>query len=550
MALPVENRNDDTIAAIATAVTEAGIGIIRISGTDAISIGDRIFRNASGCRALAGYQANTIHFGHIIDPEQKITLDEVMVSVMKHPHSYTTEDTVEINTHGGIFLLHRILELVLREGARLAEPGEFTRRAFLGGRIDLGEAEAVMDLISSQNEFALESSASQLTGVLSGKIRSLRARVIHELAFIESALDDPENYDTEQYPQQLKKTVQELIGEMDALLFNADDHRILKEGIRTAIIGRPNAGKSSLLNYLAGEDRAIVTDIAGTTRDTLEESVRVGGVLLHLIDTAGIRQTEDVVEKIGVERARKAMNSSDLILLLFDSSSSLTEEDRFIVKEAACAVQQCSRCIVLLNKTDLTEQCSEDQNTVAAFLEDNGFSGFSGAAERGGNRNRKDEDSAAAFLEEDGFFAEEARNRNRKDKNSVTEFLEKDGFAWEAVQNSENRKGSDLFPPILPVSVKTGEGMEALPEKIRELFHAGEIQDKNEVYITAKRHAEAVRNARNSLHLVLHSIEDGMSEDFYSIDLMNCYAELGKILGEQVEDDLVEEIFSKFCLGK
>ena len=478
MALPVESKNEDTIAAICTAMTTAGIGIIRVSGPDSIAVSDRIFRNGKGEKALSSYKSNTIHFGHIVDPQSFETIDEVMVSVMKRPHSYTTEDTVEINSHGSLYLLNKILKLVLASGARMAEPGEFTKRAFLGGRIDLAEAEAVMDLISSQNEFARRASISQLSGKLSAKIQELRAAVLYELAFIESALDDPENYDTTGYPEKLKIKIDGLIDEMDSMLANADNTRILREGVKTVITGSPNTGKSSLMNFLLGTDRAIVTEVAGTTRDTLEETVRIGDVVLKLVDTAGIRQTDDKVEKIGVYRAKAEVSDADLILFLIDTSRMITDEDREIAKLLKTSHEEGQKVIVLLNKSDLqTITSPEDIYSMFADMGDN-------------------------------------------------------------------------KPHYYVVSLKDGSGMDAVRYAIADMFRKGDISSNNEVYLTDRRHAEALANAEKALRMVAGSIDSGMSEDFYSIDLMNCYSELGKITGDQVDDDLVEEIFSKFCLGK
>ena len=316
MALTFDHFQTDTVAAIATAMSEAGIGIIRISGPDAAAIGSKLYRTPKKNKTdISQWRPGTIRFGYIVETDgsgKENLIDEVMLSWMKSPHSYTTEDTVEINTHGGIFLMNRILELVLKAGARMAEPGEFTKRAFLGGRIDLARAEAVMDLISSRNEFARKTSAAQLEGAVSAKIRELREKILYEIAFIESALDDPENYTLEGYTDKLMNTCLSLETEMKNLLSHAEEGRILKEGIRTAIVGRPNVGKSSLLNRLAGEERAIVTEIEGTTRDTLSETVRLGGVLLHLTDTAGIRQTQDKVEQIGVHRAQQALDRAEI----------------------------------------------------------------------------------------------------------------------------------------------------------------------------------------------------------------------------------------------
>ena len=482
MALMYDHVQTDTIAAIATAMSEAGIGIIRISGPDAAAVGSKLYRTPKKNKTdISTWRPGTIRLGSIVetDPDgEENIIDEVMLSWMKSPHSYTTEDTVEINTHGGMFLMNRILELVLKCGVRMAEPGEFTKRAFLGGRIDLARAEAVMDLISSGNEFARKTSAAQLEGAVSSKIKELREKILYEIAFIESALDDPENYSLDGYTDKLMDTCLLLEKEMRALLSHAEEGRILKEGIRTAIVGRPNVGKSSLLNYLAGEERAIVTDVEGTTRDTLSETVRVGGVLLHLTDTAGIRQTRDKVEQIGVHRAQQALDSADLILFVIDSSRTLSSEDEEIAARIINKIEEGKKCILLMNKTDLTS-------------------------------GSKEEDVMNLFL----------------------------------------MKGAKC-PPLLFCSLQTGEGTKELGDFISKLFHTGEIAEKNEIFISNLRHKKAVQEALDSICLVEDSIENGMSEDFFSIDLMNAYRVLGTILGEAVEDDLVEEIFSKFCMGK
>ncbi len=487
----MESREQDTICAVATAMSEAGIGIIRISGASAIAIADRLYRDHKGQRTLCHMKPNSIHFGYIVNPGKMVRIDdshaeqadareeivdEVMVSVMRAPHSYTTEDTVEINCHGGMFLLNRVLQLVMEQGARLALPGEFTKRAFLGGRLDLAEAEAVMDLISSQNEFSRKNSLAQLEGSFSGQIRQMREKLIYEIAFIESALDDPENYSLEGYPEELYKKVEEIHGQIEKLLSSAEEGRLLKEGIRTVIIGKPNAGKSSLLNLLAGQERAIVTNVPGTTRDTLEETVRMQDVLLRLVDTAGIHETQDQVEKLGIERTMRSIEQAELLLFLIDASQELAREDSEIARCMTKAMQEGKKGIVLLNKSDLDGQ--------------------TGRAE------------------------------------------------------VENLFEKEEMPDILQVSMKTEEGIPALKEKIRDLFHAGELMENAENVVTNLRHKEALVRADSSLQLVLQSIESGMSEDFFSIDLMNGYTALGEILGEQVDDDLVEEIFSKFCLGK
>ena len=474
----MKDNLNDTIAAVATAASAAGIGIIRVSGPRAIEICDRCYETAGGMHNLREHASNTIAYGFITDPEGN-RVDEVMISVFRAPHSYTTEDTVEINSHGGTYLLEKILDLILSCGARLAEPGEFTKRAFLGGRIDLSRAEAVMDLISSQNEFAHRTALAQLSGSVSGKIKELRAAILYEMAFIESAIDDPESYasDLDGYPSRLDKICEALADQMEALLERGEQGAILKDGIRTAIIGRPNAGKSSLLNTLAGTERAIVTEIAGTTRDTLEESVRIRGIQLCLTDTAGIRDTKDRVEKIGIERAKAAVEKSELVLYLIDSSAGITEEDREIaglLRQWKQEIPSVRKCILILNKTDLPPVT--DLENVRSFLPE--------------------------------------------------------------------------ADAVLSCSLITGEGAEELGLVIEEMYRAGNLQHQSEVMLTSARHREAVREACQSLTLVRQSIEDGMSEDFYSIDLMNAYAALGRITGEAVEDDLVEEIFSKFCMGK
>lgn len=487
----MESREQDTICAVATAMSEAGIGIIRISGASAIDIADGLYRNRKGQRTLHSMKPNSIHFGYIVNPGKMVKktadrigeesvqeeiVDEVMVSVMRAPHSYTTEDTVEINCHGGMFLLNRVLQLVMEAGARLAMPGEFTKRAFLGGRLDLAEAEAVMDLISSQNEFSRKSSLAQLEGSFSGQIKEMREKLIYEIAFIESALDDPENYSLEGYPEELYKKIAEILEQIGKLLSSAEEGRVLKEGIRTVIIGKPNAGKSSLLNLLAGQDRAIVTNVPGTTRDTLEETVRMQDVLLRLVDTAGIHETQDQVEKLGIERTMESIEQAQLLLFLIDSSEKLTQNDGEIANCMTRAMREGKKGIVLLNKSDLEGQTG---------------------------------------------------------KRDVEKLFEK-----------------EVLPNILQVSMKTAEGISELKEKIRGQFHAGELMENAENVVTNLRHKEALSRAYSSLQLALQSIEAGMSEDFFSIDLMNGYTALGEILGEQVDDDLVEEIFSKFCLGK
>ena len=454
----------DTIAAIATAMTSSGIGIVRISGDEAVSITDRIFEMKNQ-KKLEDMPTHTIHYGHIHDGDEVI--DEVMVVLMRGPKSYTREDTVEIDCHGGVYVMKRILETVIKYGARPAEPGEFTKRAFLNGRIDLSQAESVIDVINSKNEFALKSSLSQLSGSVSEKIKEIRGNVLHEIAFIESALDDPEHISLEGYPQKLHGIVEKEQKSIEELLKTSTDGKIIREGIETVIVGKPNAGKSSLLNLLVGENKAIVTDIEGTTRDTLEENINLNGLSLKIIDTAGIRNTDDKVEQIGVNKAKEIAEGADLIIYVVDGSKDIDENDKEILE-----IIKNKKVIVLLNKTDIDRVVDIEQ-------------------------------------------------LNEIPKEDIIEF-----------------------------SAKAGLGMDELEEKIKDMFYSGEITFNDQVYITNARHKEALENSYNSLLKVKESVDAGMPEDFYSIDLMDAYEQLGLIIGESVEDDLVNEIFSKFCMGK
>ena len=460
----------DTIAAIATALTPSGIGIIRISGEEALQVIDRIYRSKQNKKKISNCDSHTIHYGYIYDGDELI--DEVMVLLMKAPNTYTKEDTIEIDCHGGVYVMKRILETVIKAGARPAEPGEFTKRAFLNGRIDLTQAESVIDVINSKNAFALKSSLSQLKGAVLKDIKEIRGRILHEIAFIESALDDPEHISLDGYPEELQGITEQEICNIKRLLDSADNGRILKEGINTVILGKPNAGKSSLLNVLVGEDRAIVTDIAGTTRDVLEEQINLHGISLNIMDTAGIRNTEDVVEKIGVNKAKEYANKADFIIYVIDSSTPLDESDYEIME-----ILKDKKAVVLLNKSDL--------DVVTG-------------------------------------------------KEVVEEYLNKLGASKE----------------IISISAKENTGITQLEETIKDMFFSGEVSFNDEVYITNVRQKAALQEAYDSLNLVIRSIEDQMPEDFYSIDLMNAYEELGKIIGEALEDDLVDEIFSKFCMGK
>lgn len=461
----------DTIAAISTALNSSGIGIVRISGEEAVSVADCVFRSPSH-KKLADCASHTIHYGHVYDGETVI--DEVLVMLMRGPRSFTTEDTVEINCHGGVFVVKKVLETVIRNGARLAEPGEFTKRAFLGGRMDLTQAEAVMDLIQSQNEYALQTSVNQLRGNVSEEIKDIRSQIIYQIAFIESALDDPEHISLDGYSERLLPIIRKLQDRLLPLIRSFENGRQMTEGIKTVIIGKPNAGKSSILNLLAGEERAIVTDIAGTTRDVLEEHIVLDGISLRLLDTAGIRETEDVVESIGVERALKHAQDADLILYVADAAAGLDENDKNILD----AVQG-KEVIALLNKTDREDV---DESTIQCLT------------------------------------------------HQIERYVS--------------------FQQIIVFSAKERIGLSALKEKVSEVFFAGKVSFNDQIYITNVRHKDLLVDALDSLRLVEGSVLDEMPEDFYSIDLMGAYEKLGEIIGEEVGDDLVNEIFHRFCMGK
>lgn len=455
----------DTIAAVATAMTASGIGIIRISGPDSREIAGKIYRSKGGKKRIENVPSHTIQYGFICDEDEII--DEVLVMVMDAPRSYTGENTVEIDCHGGVLAMKRVLETVVKYGARPAEPGEFTKRAFLNGRIDLSQAEAVIDVINAKNEYALKSSISQLRGNIQRVIKEIRQGIIYQIAYIESALDDPEHISIDGYGDTLKGEISLLKEKLNGLLDTVREGKLIKEGIKTVIVGKPNAGKSSLLNLLVGEERAIVTDIAGTTRDILEETIVLHGISLRMIDTAGIRDTDDVVEKIGVKKAVENAKDADLILYVVDSSVPLDENDKEIIE-----LLKDKKAIVILNKMDLQQQVTEE---------------------------------------------------DLKEKTNH---------------------------PVVAVSAKEEEGIEFLEAKIKEMFFEGNLSFNDEIYITNMRHKASLEDAKRSLELVENSIEMQMPEDFFSIDLMNAYEALGSIIGESVGEDLVNEIFSKFCTGK
>lgn len=471
--------SSDTIAGIASGMG-GGIGIIRVSGEDALTAVGKIFRTPRFAKNsdkknnskewnekyLVLQNTHTIHYGYIVEKDGNI-LDEVMVLLMKAPKSYTCEDVVEIDAHGGPYIVQKILHLLLQEGVKLAEPGEFTKRAFLNGRIDLAQAEAVMKMISSKNEFALESAVKQLEGRVSQYIEKIRQEILHNMGFIEAALDDPEHYELGDFSEQLYQDIQNEIEILQDLLDNFENGRMKSEGINTVIVGKPNAGKSSLMNLLLDEERAIVTNIAGTTRDILEETVQIGNLTLNLIDTAGIHDTEDIVESLGVEKAMEYLSQADFIIYVVDMSDVLDESDEKIIE-----LLQHKNGVILLNKSDL--------------------------------------------------------------KGRLTEQEIRDKLDWNCISFSS----------------KTGDGLQILEEYITNSFLDGTISYNDQIYLTSVRHREAVEDALQSLKQVLQTIDDGMPEDLYMVDLMDAYRKLGLINGETASEDLVNKIFKEFCMGK
>lgn len=453
----------DTIAAISTPIGEGSISIVRMSGEDAIKIANRVFKG----KDLEAVDSHTIHYGHIVDPAKKMTIDEAMVSVLRAPKTFTREDIVEINCHGGIVVTNHILQLLLANGARMADPGEFTKRAFVNGRIDLTQAESVMDIVRAKTDKARQVAVGQLAGGLLTKIRQMRQEILDTLANVEVNIDYPE-YDADQITaKQMTETSQKVIDQIDQLLQTAQEGTILRNGLATAIVGQPNVGKSSLLNYLTQSDKAIVTDVAGTTRDTLEEYVSVRGVPLKLIDTAGIHDTEDKVEKIGVERSQKALSQADLVLLLIDASHDLTEEDRKLLEMTAD-----KKRIIVLNKMDLGQVLTVD---------------------------------------------------------AVKELT-----------------GSE----VVTTSILKQKNMADLEDMIKKLFFAGIENSNDQILVTNQRQTGLLNKAKQELLDVIKALEDEVPVDIAQIDFTGAWETLGEITGDSAPDELVNALFSQFCLGK
>lgn len=461
-----------TIVSIATSLTPQGIGIIRLSGDDSFNIANNIFVDKNKNKININ-ESHKIKYGYIYDKNKNEFIDEVILLPMKAPHSYTAEDVIEIQCHGGVIILKRILNLILDNGARLAEPGEFTKRAFLNGRIDLSKAESVADLINSKNEYARKASLSELKGAMSDKINEYRKIILEDIAFIEAALDDPEHIEVEGFKDtKLKTDLININKDLNHMIDNYDNGRVIKEGINTCIVGKPNVGKSSLLNTLLNEERAIVTDIAGTTRDIIKESINIKGLTLNIIDTAGIRDGENIdeVENIGIKKAKEAALNADLVLLVLDSTRPIDDEDKKIIDYF-----KNKKIIYILNKSDLLTSTRTGELTNVHL---------------------------------------------------------------------------QVREPHIYFSTKTHSGLTELIDTIEKMFINNEIDFNNEVFISNERKLSLIKNAKNSIDNVLNAINDNISEDFLTIDLNDAYVFLSKVLGEEIDDDLINEIFGKFCMGK
>ena len=458
---------EDDIAAISTPIGSGGIGIVRISGDNAVLIADKIFRAADN-KKISDKKSHTITFGHIINPVTGEVIDEVLVSLMLAPRTYTRENIVEINCHGGLLVTNKVLELVLNNGARLSEPGEFTKRAFLNGRIDLSQGEAVMDIINSKTELSRKAALSQLEGNIKLKVRGFREKIIDMTAGIEAAIDYPEHDIEEETYASLRIGINDVKNDIDGLLRTADLGKIIREGVEAVILGKPNVGKSSLMNLLLKEERAIVTNIPGTTRDTVEEYMNLCGIPVKIVDTAGIRDTEDVVEKIGVSRSREYAEKADIIFMMLDAAEGLSNEDMEILEFV-----KDKKSIILVNKIDMD---------------------------------------------------------NKVDMEVLKNYV-----------NSEN---------IISISVKENTGIENLDSRFKDIFLGGEIEAKDNVLISNVRHKDLLLKAKDALERGIISIDNQMPEDFISIDLQDALSYLGEITGDSVDDEIIDRIFTKFCLGK
>lgn len=455
----------DSIAAISTPLGEGGIAVIRVSGPESIPAADQIFK---GKKPLKECKTHTVNYGHIIDPASGEKVDEVLVTIMRSPRSFTREDVVEISCHGGIVSVKRILELLLQQGIRLAEPGEFTKRAFLNGRIDLSQAEAVMDMIRSKTDQAFHVALKQAEGLLSKQIRKLRQLLVETMAHIEVNIDYPEHDVEELTAQLIKEKCAQAIDEINRLLKTARQGKVLREGIVTAIVGRPNVGKSSLLNLLAQENKAIVTDIPGTTRDVIEEYVSLNGIPLRLLDTAGIRETMDVVEQIGVERSKNALSEADLILLVLSYNQPMNDDEKALLEQV-----KSKPFIVIVNKTDLPQQ-----------------------------------------LDLDELYKKVPKHR------------------------------------VIQMSIKNETGLDQLEKAISDMFFGGGIDSGDQTYVSNVRHIHLLTQAKEALEEAKEGAEQLLPIDMIQIDVHRAWELLGEIIGETASESLLDEIFSKFCLGK
>ena len=498
-------NDNDTICAIATSLTPSGIGIIRVSGNEAIDIVSKFFVNSKKEKIRIN-ESHKVLYGYIYDVANNSFIDEVLLIPFFAPHSYTAENVVEIQSHGNAVVLKKILNLINENGARLAEPGEFTKRAFLNGRIDLSKAESVADIISSKNEYALKASFNQLKGNLSDKLNIFRNKILESTAYIEACLDDPEHMSLDGYKEKLKTNCENIVTDLNTIIKNYDNGKIIKEGINTVILGKPNVGKSSLLNTLLNEDRAIVTDIAGTTRDTIKESINLNGITLNIIDTAGIRKEQDIdtVEKIGIEKAKSEANAADLIILVLDSSKPLDENDEALIKLCSSLNK---KTITILNKSDLAA------------------------------RKARGYDSRTCEPPRTGKLCEPSRTSELCEPSRTGKLCE------------PSRTG-ELCEPLITFSTKTKEGLSDLTSTIEQMFINNELDFNNEIFISNERQLSLIKKAKDSLLNVVSSIDKNMPEDLLTIDLTDAYTYLSQVLGIEINDDLVNEIFSKFCMGK